>query len=190
MQHDRRLIKLAVLGSADEPAHPETADKARRIGRAAASRGCVLLTGGCPGFPHAAVQGALESGGTCIAVSPAVSLVEHTDRYRYPSDSSVIMYTGMGARGRNVILIRSADACIFISGGMGTLNEFTIAFDDLGPDCAVGILSGSGGVADELGRLMDVIGRRPRPKLFSLPEPEMVVQRLIEHVETSASTPP
>jgi hypothetical protein len=42
-------------------------------------------------------------------------------------------------------MTRAADAIIVICGRMGTLNEFTIAFEDQKP---IGVLIGSGGTAD------------------------------------------
>src|SRR3989338_7105947 len=52
-----------------------------------------------------------------------------------------LIFTGFGHKGRNVVLVRSSDAVIALNGGVGTLNELTIALDE-GKD--IGILSNSG----------------------------------------------
>ena len=120
-----------------------------------------------------------------MAISPALNRGEHAEVYGYPLDSEVIVFTGMGTKGRNVVLIRSADACVFIGGGMGTLNEFTIAFDDLGPRNALGVLSGSAGFSDELPRLAARIPGPDRALLVADPNPQALVQRLFDHLASS-----
>jgi uncharacterized protein (TIGR00725 family) len=172
-------LKFAVLGSASADENSPEGMKAFKIGRLVASAGAVLLTGGCPGLPHAAVRGALQSGGLTVAVSPAANKEEHRDRYGYPLDSSVVMFTGMGTKGRNVILVRSSDACIFVGGGMGTLNEFTIAFDDLGPSCCIGIVTGTGGLSDEFTRLAAIIGRVPPARVLAESDPVALMEALL-----------
>jgi len=157
-----RQFKIAVLGSASVPEDSPEGRKAFALGQGIAEREGVILTGGCPGLPHAAVRGAQRAGGQTVAVSPAMNRAEHHERYGYPLDSRIILFTGMGAKGRNVILVRSADACIFVGGGMGTLNEFTIAFDELGSDCAIGVLLGTGGLTGELSRITQTVGRSSR----------------------------
>ncbi len=178
-----RQFTIAVLGSASDSEHSESGHKALRIGRAVASHQGVLLTGGCPGLPHAAAMGAAEAGGLTLAISPAANRTEHDSAYHYPLDSRVTLYTGMGRRGRNVILVRSADAGIFIGGGMGTLNEFTIAVDELGPSCAIGVLAACGGVSDLLPDLVVRVGQQTRAPLIIDANPEMLVKKIFDHLQ-------
>jgi hypothetical protein len=53
--------------------------------------------------------------------------------------------TGMGFM-RNTLTVRAADAVIMISGGIGTLNELTVAYEDK----PTVILEGTGGWADRV----------------------------------------
>jgi uncharacterized protein (TIGR00725 family) len=181
----QRKLKYAVLGSASVPDDSPEIAKAYAVGRAIAGFGAVLLTGACPGLPQAATRGAKSSDGITLGISPAQSLHEHRTVYSYPEESDVMLYTGMGKKGRNVILVRSADACIFIGGGMGTLNEFTIAFDDLDARCAIGILLETGGYSDEFGRLVQTVGRKPRATLFEHSDPATLVQSIFRHIDSA-----
>ena len=176
-----RCLQIAVLGSASAAEDSPEGTSASEIGRLVASTGAVLLTGGCSGLPHAAVLGARQAGGSTVGVSPAANREDHEQLYGYPMDSTILIFTGMGRRGRNVILVRSADACIFIGGGMGTLNEFTIAFEDLGPSCGIGILTGTGGLIDEFARLSGLTGRSPQAYTVIESDPTALMQSILEH---------
>jgi predicted Rossmann-fold nucleotide-binding protein len=66
-----------------------------------------------------------------VGISPAHSLEEHQERYGLPRQGSdVVIYTGFGYKGRNVVNIRSSDIVVILRGSIGTLNEFTIAYDE------------------------------------------------------------
>ena len=177
-----RAFKVAVLGSAIVPSDSFDGRQAYRVGRLIATEGCILLTGGCTGLPHAAVGGAASAGGLTVAVSPAKNRRDHESVYGYPLDSSLILFTGMGRKGRNVILIRSADACIFLRGGMGTLNEFTIAFNDMGTGSAIGVLAGAGGLTDEIPTLVSLEPRTPRAHLIIDSDLENILSEILLHL--------
>ncbi len=175
-------IKVAVLGSATQPEDSDAGRRAFAVGKAVAERNGVLLTGGCWGLPHAAAMGAASAGGMTVAVSPAMNARFHQEAYAMPLDSMVMLFTGMGAKGRNVILVRSADACLFVGGGTGTLNEFTIAYDELSRTCAIGVLENSGGLSDEYLRIGRKAGRAPAAYVTSHRDPERLVGELLDHV--------
>jgi hypothetical protein len=168
---------FAVLGSSRETETSPTAKLAFEIGQEIAIIGGKLLNGGCPGLPHMAALGAKAAGGLTIAVSPGANRTEHAKNYGYPADSDVMIFTGMGNKGRNVILVRSADICIFIGGGIGTLNEFTIAFDELTQENVIGILSGSKGLSDSYQELAKLTNRVPRSAILTESDPRVVVQK-------------
>jgi uncharacterized protein (TIGR00725 family) len=104
---------------------------AQRLGEAIADHGCVLVTGATTGFPDIVSRSARGRGCLTIGISPASSKEEHTSTYSLPDDAvDVIVYTGFGLKGRNVINVRSSEVVIISGGGIGTLNEFTIAYDE------------------------------------------------------------
>jgi uncharacterized protein (TIGR00725 family) len=152
-------IKVGVMGSAGgELSGGELLALAESLGRAVAARGCVLLTGGTTGLPHAAGRAAHEADGMHVGISPASDAREHTERYRLPLEGTdVLVYTGFGLKGRNVVLVRSCDVVLVFRGGMGTLNELTIAHDE---GRIVGCLTGTGGVADEAERLIQALPKK------------------------------
>lgn len=138
--------KICVSGSADVKVCPGASALAEQIGREIVKRNGVCVTGATSGIPYYAALGAKKAGGISIGISPAASEQAHVRKYKLPVDVfDLIIYTGFGYSGRNLLLTRAADAVITICGRMGTLNEFTIAFEDRKPQ---GVLLGSGGMAD------------------------------------------
>ena len=158
--------KICISGAADTghcaiDAH----EKAEQLGREIARRGLVLVTGATVGIPYWAAKGAKEEGGIVIGLSPAASEAAHLKTYKLPTDyHDLIVYTGFEYSGRNLLLTRSSDAVITICGRMGTLNEFTIAFEDNKP---IGVLEGTGGTADELRDIIKRMHRGPGRVVFS-----------------------
>ncbi len=171
-------IKVGVVGSAGGTLDAEVAERARQVGRRAAERGCVLLTGACPGYPHQAVLGAKEAGGLVIGISPALCWSEHVERYKSPwKEYDAIIYTGSGLMGREVELIRSADIVVVIAGRSGTLGEFAIAYDEAK---LIGVLEGSGGIADHVKKFVDVINKDTGAEIIYDSDPVRLVDRAIE----------
>ena len=118
------------------------------IGKEIARQGCVLVTGATTGVPYFSAKGFKKIGGVSIGFSPAASEMAHIKTYRLPTDVfDVIVYTGFDYSGRNLLMTNAADGVIIICGRMGTLNEFTIAFENQKP---IGVLEGSGGTADKI----------------------------------------
>jgi uncharacterized protein (TIGR00725 family) len=109
---------LAVIGSARCDA--QTAAVAEKVGREIARRGAVLICGGRGGVMEAACRGARSAGGTTVGILPG------TDRGQANAYVDVPIVTGLG-EARNVLVVRSADAVIAVSGGYGTLSEIALA---------------------------------------------------------------
>src|SRR2546427_610984 len=146
-------IKVGIMGSAEKDSPAELREKAAALGRAIAASDVILLTGATTGLVHAAGQAAHDAGALHIGISPAPDQREHIERFHLPiAACDAIIYTGFGLKGRNVVLVRSCDVVVFIAGSVGSLNEFTIAYDE---GKVIGCLSGTGGVADELKRLVE-----------------------------------
>lgn len=127
---------------------------AYQIGSQIAAHQCITVTGATSGLPYLAGKGALENGGFVLGISPAINATEHVEKYNKPLDGcSVIIWTGSGYTGRNYLNLRNCHAAIFVGGETGTLEEFCIAHYE---GKVIGILEGSGGVADQIKNLMQV----------------------------------
>jgi uncharacterized protein (TIGR00725 family) len=117
-------------------------------------------------------------GGFALGISPAQDRMEHLERYGLPDDGAdVIVYTGFGYKGRNVINVRSADLVIIFGGATGTLNEFTIAYDE---GKIVGVLEESGGVADHVREIIQFCKKPTRGTVVFDKDPEKLVERCLE----------
>lgn len=173
--------KICVSGSAEtEHCPPGTVEKATEIGRIIAEHNMVLVTGATTGIPYWAAKGAKEAGGIVIGLSPAASKAAHIKTYHLPVDyHDLIIYTGFDYSGRNLLLTRAADAVITIYGRIGTINEFTIAFEDKKPQ---GVLTGTGGASDELQHILE-IARRGMGKVVFDPDPASLMKKVIAKIE-------
>ena len=95
----------------------------------------------------------------------------------------LIIYTGFGYSGRNLLLTRSSDAVIVGCGRMGTLNEFTVAFEDKKP---IGVLTGTGGTTDMLEDIVKASDRsKDNPFIVYDDDPKKLLDKLTEIVQKS-----
>ena len=176
--HSHLKFKICVSGAAETGHCGEGAlEMAKEVGREIARHNVVLVTGATTGVPYWAAIGAKEVGGISIGISPARDEKEHIEEYQLPVDYlDIIIYTGFGFSGRNLLLTRSADAVIFGCGRMGTLNEFTISYED---DKPMGVLIGPWDT-DELFQEMVQKSHRGPGKIVYDARPKVLVQEVIE----------
>jgi hypothetical protein len=111
----KRIIAVIGAGIADESLR-KTAEE---VGRLIARRNAILICGGLGGVMEAASKGTTSDGGTAVGILPQ----DHKNEANPYIDIPIA--TGFG-EGRNVIIVRTADAIISVGGEYGTLSE--IAF--------------------------------------------------------------
>jgi len=172
-------IRVGVMGSAaSESARLETGntlvEKAERLARVIASKDVILLSGATTGIVYVVGKTAHDAGSFHVGISPGSNEREHVDLYKLPVDAcDALIYTGFGLKGRNVVLVRSCDIVLFVSGAMGSLNEFTIAHDE---GKVIGCLAGTGGVADESEYLLQKFGKKTTSaRVFQSDDPERLL---------------
>ncbi len=176
-----KQIKLCVSGAAETSAcGPRAFEVAKELGREIARQGATIVTGATTGFPLWTAIGATEAGGQSIGFSPAASEREHLEAYRLPIDyMDLIVYTGFGYSGRDLILTRSSDGVLFGCGRIGTIHEFTIAFEDNKP---IGVLQGEW-LSDETFKTILERSNRSYNKVVFDTNPQKLVAKVIELVK-------
>jgi uncharacterized protein (TIGR00725 family) len=121
-----RPYVIAVIGKSDKESgdapSPEALKAAELVGANIAGAGAILISGGLSGVMEAASRGAKRANGLVIGMLPGF---KKDDANKYVD---VAITTGMGWM-RNTLVVRAADAVIMISGGIGTLNELTVAYE-------------------------------------------------------------
>lgn len=180
-KHNHLKIKLGVSGAAETgTCGVHALDQAKELGREIVRQGAIIVTGATTGFPLWSAMGAKEERGISIGLSPAATEKEHIEVWRLPIDyMDMIIYTGFGFPGRDLLFTRSCDALFIGCGRIGTIHEFTIAFEDGKP---IGILEGEW-TMDETIREILARANRPNDKIIFDDNPKRLVQRIIELVE-------
>lgn len=173
--------KIGVSSTADGSfLKQEAYELAKEVGKEIVNQGGILVTGASSGFPYWSAQGAKMAGGLSIGYSPAVSPKEHVEVYRLPLDyMDVISFTGFGFPGRDLIFTRSCDAIIIGPGRIGTIHEFTIAYEDEKP---VGILQSDGWETDELLKMIIDRSHRLNPYIIFEKDPKVLVRKIMDMI--------
>jgi uncharacterized protein (TIGR00725 family) len=176
-------LKIGVIGGATGELAQEHLTRAYELGRVIAENGCVMITGACPGLPLAAARGAKEAGGTVVGISPALSLDEHVDKYRSPAEfHDILIFTGSGLMGREVVNIRTSDIVVIVGGRSGTLGELAIAYDE---GRLIGVLTGTGGISDLVADILAACAKDTGARVVYEADPRRLVEQLL-HVYRTA----
>ncbi len=170
-------LKVGVMGGAGSDIPSAHLEKASLLGEAIADAGCIVITGACPGLPLAAARGAKRRGGTVIGISPALSLDEHAFKYESPTLAhDVLIFTGSGLMGREVVNIRSSDIVVIVGGSSGTLGELAIAYDE---GKLIGVLTGTGGISDMVKDILAACKKETGARVIYHDEPRQLVEEVL-----------
>jgi len=175
-------MKISICGASDGADDDEIKKKAFEIGKVLAENNVLVLTGATYGYPHASAKGAVSSNGKVMGISPAKDEKEHIEKYKFPTDNyTQIEFTGLGIPGRNYPLVKEGDAVIIISGQIGTLNEFTLAFQE---KKTIGILTGSGGITDIIGSIADICDKNnEKENIVFSSDPRELVDKVLSKLQ-------
>ncbi len=172
-------LKIGVMGSASGKISKAQNKIAYELGCAIAESDCITITGACSGYPLEAAKGAHSKGGLVVGISPALSESEHIQKYNSPiAYHDILIFTGSGLMGREVVNIRSSDIVIIIGGHSGTLGEFSIAYDE---GRLIGVVLGTGGIADEIENIVKVINKKTGAKVIYGSNPYTLLENLIDY---------
>lgn len=152
----------------------------------------IVITGACAGLPYVVAAEAHKGGVEIWGYSAEFDLKELTASA--PDDDHSIykkitfapthfpLATNRRARMkyRNVISAGNCDAGIIISGRWGSLNEFTNLID---MQKTAGLLTGTGGVADELSSLSKKISKEGQGTVLADDDPKALVDKILNHLK-------
>jgi len=111
------------------------------------------------------------------------SLKEHVEKFTSPyKEYDVLIYTGLGLMGRELINIRSSDIVIVTGGRCGTLGEFSIAYEE---GKLIGVLTGTGGITAVLSDVEKSLGKRTGAEVIYDTEPEQLIAKVIERYKSN-----
>lgn len=172
-------LKIGVMGSASGKLSKTHRKMAYELGCAIADHDCITITGACPGLPLEAARGAKNKKGLVVGISPALSEKEHIEKYDSPTAfHDVLIFTGSGLMGREVVNIRSSDIVVILGGHSGTLGEFSIAYDE---GNLIGVLLGTGGIAAEIKNIVKIVDKKTGSKVLYNRDPLNLVKELIAY---------
>ena len=176
-------LKIGVMGGAGNDIPDSYLQRATVLGEEIAVANCILVTGACPGLPLAAARGACSRGGMVIGISPALSLDEHAYHYGSPTLAHhVLIFTGSGLMGREVVNIRSSDMVVIVGGSSGTLGELAIAFDE---GKLIGVLTGTGGISDMVEAILATCNKATGARVIYNDDPQQLIRELLKSTKQS-----
>lgn len=184
------MHKIGIFGSA-EGNLKATTNKARTLGRELSSKNVILITGASTGLPYEVALEAAKLGTKIWGYSQATDFKQqqklipgedysiYSKLFYIPRDYEFAGIYEICKKYRNVTSTANCDAGIIISGRWGTLNEFTNLYD-MGK--VIGVLTGTGGIADELHNLYKKIHKKSKAKLIFNSDPKLLTKRILNEL--------
>lgn len=165
--------------------------KAHELGEELSKQNIIIITGACAGLPFEVASTAYKNGTEIWGYSQAVDLKNQnilvtTDNTIYkkliyiPQSYEFATDFLITRKYRNVSSTANCDAGIIISGRWGTLNEFTNLYD-MGK--VIGVLTGTGGIADELENLNKKIHKPGKAKVIFNNDPKNLVKQILAELD-------
>jgi len=176
MQTTKKRYQIAIIGYAGLEEYPEGTyikpevfEYAYQLGMLIANQGWTIVTGGKSGVMEAANKGCQEGGSISIGV------VIGDKRYTANKYVDVEVIPGTFNCGEEMTLITMSDAVIMLGGGIGTLQELTIAYRQSKPIFSI---KGLGGWSEKLEQFTE-LDERDKVKIDYSNSVEELVSKLI-----------
>ncbi|WP_420421151.1 hypothetical protein [Simkania sp.] len=183
-------LRIGIFGSS-EIESSEVLTQAVHLGQELNEHDVLLMTGACSGLPYAVAAAASEK--QKWGFSPVAN---YEEQLQFTPDDDVSIYDKMifvpetfpfsktlsvAKKYRNVVSTASCDGGIVIGGKWGTLNEVTNMIDMGKP---VGVLLGSGGIADEVSSLVERLDPDSQELLILEEDPKKLVMKLLGEIKS------
>lgn len=182
--------KIGVYGSAVNE-NESTNQLAKELGQVLGDHDVIIVTGACSGIPYLTAFEAAKKSKEIWGFSPELDF--ENQKKEYPNDDqkiySKLFYVPkefpfsdqreVCRRYRNVTSTATVDAGIIVAGRWGTLNEYTNLYD---MEKVIGILTGSGGVADEILRLNQKIYKPSKSSILYNNSPKKLVGDVLKNL--------
>lgn len=171
----------------------DTVQKAKELAQELASRDVIILTGAGSGLPELVALEIWKNGKEVWGFPPTINPEEQRQLYPgqnlkiysrlfyIPKDYKFAKNVETSRKYRNVASTATCDAGIIIAGRWGTMNEFTNLYD-MGK--VIGVLTGSGGVADEIPNLVKKISKESKASVIFNNSPKELLKEVISELET------
>lgn len=166
--------------------------KARELAKILARENVIVLTGAAQGLPYEVASTAAKHGAEVWGYSqftnakieketiPTLDFSIFKKIIYIPEDYEFATDRFVSQKYRNITSTASSDAGIIISGRWGSLNEFTNLYD---MEKVIGVLIGTGGIADELESLKKKIDKPKNTVIFFDNNPKKLVQLVLKSLE-------
>jgi len=180
MNNDTQKITLSVYGARHTDQHKsfDALEKAQSLGEKIAEHNCIVNVPASTGFPFWVAKGARSKQGTVVGFSPAANEGEHVNVYDLPIKyMDIIIYSGFGYAGSDLLLSRSSDAIIFGYGGIETIHEFWVAFQENKP---IGILKGDWDTDEILYSILKDNEEFDHKRVIFDEDPNRLIEKLIK----------
>lgn len=184
-------FKIGIFGPAEGYTKSQTS-RIQDLVEELAKHNVILVTGAGAGLPYAISQQAAKEGIEIWGFPPTTDLKEYKKLYPeynlkiykkltyIPKNYQFANNVEVCRSYRNVTSCATCDAGIIIASRWGTLNEFTNLH---GMGKVIGVLTKTGGIADELQKLSQKIVKKSKAKLIFNSSPKILVKNLISNLK-------
>lgn len=171
-----KKLQIGIIGSAGNEEYPNKNRQrenlyklAEELGRLLAQKGAIVVTGGKGGVMESAAKGAKKARGITVGVTKG------KNRFTSNKYTDVEAVSGMEGYGDATMLVLSCDGLIALGGGVGTLQELSIAYRNNKP---VVILNTGYGWSSKLAN--SYLDERKKEKFVSAKTPIEAVSLLLK----------
>lgn len=179
-----RKRQVGIISSAIEQTKASLIQKSEWIGKTLVNCDINIATGASIGFSHLIAVAAKKKGAKLTGYSPAKNSFLHQ---KQPDNASIndfdeLYFNGNGFTARSLNFLTSVDAIIMLAGRIGTLSEFTIAFEEGIP---VFILKGFGGVSDHIEQILYLTKKNSRANISVTLDQKDMINKLTKFLNTN-----